>query len=117
MRGYEFLDKLGWIDADLIEEASKKPKRHVIAGVGIVAACLCFVLTGMFVTIRHRKQEHTIQHWAASFSAADYFKYNDTGISVTNSEDEMSEQNADYDPPYDETRFFPGSGKIWRKSR
>ncbi|MGE4484108.1 MAG: hypothetical protein AB7C97_03215 [Oscillospiraceae bacterium] len=107
MNGIEFLDKMEYVDADLIEAAETDPKRKrkpVWIKWGAMAACLCLVAAGVFALFNSISEDnaHSILRWSVSFSAEDYFKYAATegdGISTGNS-------IADSAIAYAETRYF-----------
>ncbi len=120
MRGGEFLDKLTWIDEELIEEADRAgnaqvqrkckkgawpgSRRKLAVWAGTIAACLCIALAGG-LAIRHFPEgEHPVQKWSASMPAEDYFKYNET----PGEEQETSSSIADSTAPYAYTRYFSG---------
>ena len=122
MRGNEFLEKMSYIDNDLIEAAGVKPevkteklfqrKKESMrpkwkTGNKWVAAVagLCLVLTGAYMLFFHgsvwvNRGGHGVQQWSVSLAAKDYFKYN--GASKGNDPFDKS----DYQPPYVTTRFF-----------
>lgn len=113
MKGYEFLDKLMFIDADLIEAANEEKRKYhfkkkiLYACITVTAACF-FLFIGTFFLFHSKEKEHTIQPWAASFCAEDYFKYNDiqSNGNIDSSTTEQKSIDTDYPSPYEETRFF-----------
>lgn len=113
MKGYEFLDKLMFIDGDLIEAANEEKRKYhfkkkiLYAFITVTAACF-LLLIGTFSLFLSKEKEHKIQQWADSFCAEDYFKYNDiySDNNIDSSTTEQKSIDTDYPSPYEETRFF-----------
>lgn len=101
-------DALDDLDEDLIAEADRLRQRTAsgrkrLMRWGAAAACLCFVLLGLWATLRTGASNHPVLIWNDDFQAEDYFKYSRSGTeSVSFSEDADSQFMA----PFAETRVF-----------
>ncbi|HJJ47187.1 MAG TPA: hypothetical protein O0X32_02925 [Methanocorpusculum sp.] len=97
------LDAIGYVDDHLVEKAenySAAKKRNTWIKWASIAACLCLVVGAVFAISNFRPGNH-VQIWNDSYSYKQYFKYSNSGDSVSE-----SSSLADSAIPYAETRSF-----------
>lgn len=104
MKNEEMLQAIGKIDDELVygavNDAKVKKKKNTWVKWGAMAACLCLVVGAVFTIPNFRSGNH-VQAWNDSYSYKQYFKYSNSGNSVS-----ASASLADSAIPYAETRSF-----------
>ena len=82
MKANDLLDMIGNVDDSIVAEAKKSRKSSTARWTKwvAVAACLCLAIGGILhITNTMDHGENHIQTWKKSYTAADYFRYADTG--------------------------------------
>ena len=101
-------DALNDLDEDLIAETDKLRKRaefgrERFVAWGAVAACLCFVLLGVWAARRTGLSGNSVLIWNSGFQAEDYFRYSGTDTGGVSSSVETDSQ---FEATFAETRVF-----------
>lgn len=113
MRGKDLLNNMSEVDNDLITESEEafhtNKKKPVWTKWAAMAACLCLVIVGVFITINNQDKQdgNPVQTWNSSFTAVQYFKYSNSNHGVS-SESSFSDSAI----PYAENRDFSDDRSI-----